>query len=288
MATKLKGKEPTTTIKPGHLKAIIFAESGVGKTWLSLMFPANYFCDIEGGARLSHYQKRLKESGGVYFGPEDGSNDPTTLLTEIRTLGSEKHNFKTLTLDSVTKVYNTIIGKEAERLGDKDAFGASKKPAIAFIRSLINALDKVEMNCFLICHEKAKWSNGEQIGFEENMWDGLRYELDLAIRLVNRGGKRMAIVIKSRLEAFPISDTFEATYEEIVSRYGRDFIEAPAVPVALATAEQIAEINRLLEIVKVDEKEVAKWHSKAKADSFSEYKSEDLQKLINHLKEKVK
>lgn len=284
--TKLKGKEPTQA-KTGHLKAIIFAESGVGKTWLSLMFPKPYIIDTEGGAKLRHYQERLKEAGGSYFGPEDGSNDPQTLLAEMKALATEDHPYKTLVIDSLTKPYNTIISKEAERLGDKDAFAASKKPAVAFIRSVINAMDRIEMNIFLICHEKAKWSGGEQSGFEENVWDGLRYEIDLTLRLVRQGPKRKAIVSKTRLTGFPDGDVFDASYEEIVARYGKDFIEADAVPVQLATPEQIAEITGLLDVVKVDEKEITKWHAKAKSDTFAEYRSEDLAKLIVHIKSRI-
>lgn len=285
--TKLKGKKPQET-KPGHFKANIFAESGTGKTWLSLMFPQPYFIDSEGGARLAHYQERLKASGGAYFGPEDGASDPATVLAEIRALSTETHPYKTLVIDSLSKIYNTIITKEAERLGDKDAFGASKKPAVAFVRQLINALDKLEMNVFIICHEKPKWSEGAQTGYEENMWEGLRYELDITLRLLRQGPKRMAKVCKSRLTGFPDGDVFEATYEEIVKRYGKDFIEAPSVPVEMASPEDVAEVERILAVLKIDEKEIGKWHSKAKADSFSEYRKDDINKLIEHLKGKIK
>src|ERR1700760_1975396 len=187
--SKLKGKPPEE-VKPGHLKAILFGESGIGKTWLSLMFPTPYYLDAEGGASLKHYQERLKKSGGAYVGPSDGASDPKTILEEIRSLSTERHDYKTLVIDSGSKIYNTLIGREAERLGDKDAFGASKKPAVAFIRSLINALDKLDMNVFIICHEKPKWANGEQAGFEEDMWDKLRYELDLTLRIVRQGNSR--------------------------------------------------------------------------------------------------
>lgn len=285
--TKLKGKKPEE-VKPGHLKCVIFAASGIGKTWLSLMFPNPYFCDTEGGASLAHYQKRLKEAGGVYFGPEDGSGDFPTLINEIRILSTEQHSFKTLVIDSISKPYNTIIGKEAERLGDKDGFGASKKPAIAYMRSLINSIDKLDMNVFLICREKTKWSDGKSMEEEEDIWDQLRYELDLTLRLVKQGDKRMAFVKKTRLLGFPEGSSFEANYEEIVSRYGKDYIEASVMPIILASHDQVTEANRLLELLKIDEKEIAKWHTKSKADSFSEYKADDINRLIELLKRKIK
>lgn len=266
---------------------VIYGESGVGKSYLSLMLPVPYFCDSEGGSKLAHYQKRLEESGGRYFGPEDGSGDLYAIIQEIKTLTTEKHPYKTLVIDSLSKPYNTLISKEAERLGDKDSFGSSKKPAIAAIRTLINAIDRLPMNVVLICHEKILWSNGEQAGYIEDVYEKLRYELDLCLRLVKQGAKRYAIVAKSRLTAFPEGDRFEANYAEIVERYGKDFLEAPAIPVPSATPEQVAEINRLLEIVKVGEKERDAWNTRAKAESFEEYKAEDLEKLIVYLKGKV-
>lgn len=285
--TKLKGKSPEV-VKPGHLKCVIFGESGVGKTWLSLMFPKPYFIDTEGGAKLKHYQNRLEESDGAYFGPEDGAGDFGTIIHEMHTLASEKHEFKTLVIDSLTKPYNTIISNEAERLGDKNAFAADKKPAIAKVRGLINAMDRLDMNTFIICHEKAKWAGGEQAGWDENIWDGLRYEIDLTLRIVRQAGKRFAIVCKSRLLGFPDGDRFEATYEEIVARYGKDYIEANSIPVELATIEQVKEVENLLAVLKVEDKEIDKWHLRAKADSFSEYRTEDLNKLIIYLKSKIK
>lgn len=285
MTTKLKAKPPEQ-VKPGHLKAVIFAASGVGKTWLSLMFPKPYFIDTEGGAALAHYQNRLKEAGGAYFGPEDGAGDFATIIQEVRALSTEKHDYKTLVIDSGTKPYNTLIGREAERLGDKDAFGASKKPAIAAVRSLIHAIDRLDMNVIINCHEKAKWSNGEQVGFDEDIWDKLRYETDLTLRLVVQAGKRYAIVAKSRLTGFPDSARFEATMEEFESRYGKDYIQAPAVPVALATPEQVEQVAQLLSVLKIDPEDVAKWNVKAKAESFSEYRKDDIEKLIASLNKK--
>ena len=37
--SKLKAKAPELT-NPGHIKAVLFGKSGVGKTWLALNFPA--------------------------------------------------------------------------------------------------------------------------------------------------------------------------------------------------------------------------------------------------------
>jgi adenosyl cobinamide kinase/adenosyl cobinamide phosphate guanylyltransferase len=120
--------------------------------------------DTEGGADLKHYQARLKEAGGAYMGPSDGTLDFQTVLSEIQTLATEKHPYKTLIIDSITKLYQTSISSEAEKLGDKDAFGASKKPAIAYMRRLVAWIDKLDMNVVLIAHEASEWGlvNGQR------------------------------------------------------------------------------------------------------------------------------
>jgi len=287
MASKLKAVKPAET-KPGHLKSLIFGASGVGKTWLSLTFPKPYYIDVEGGARLGHYQARLLEVGGAYFGPEEGAGHFPTVIEQVLALATEQHDYKTLVIDSLTKLWNTTITEEARRLGDKDAFGASKKPAIQACRQLINAIDKLDMNVFLICHEKNKYSDGEQRGVEEDAWDKLRYEIDLACQIVKQGPSRYAIVSKSRLTGFLDGDRFLASYDEFASRYGKDHIEASAAPVVLATPEQLAEITRLLDIIKIDEDEISKWHTKAKATGFAEYKQEQAEAIIKHLKGKLK
>ena len=128
-ASKLKAKAPEE-VQPGKTKGLIFGASGVGKTFFTLAFPAPYYIDTEGGADLRHYQERLKKAGGVYMGQEDGALDFAAIIEQIQALATEKHPYKTLIIDSITKVYQTAIANEAERLGDKDAFGASKKPAI--------------------------------------------------------------------------------------------------------------------------------------------------------------
>ena len=168
MATsKLKAKDPKD-VAPGKIKMMIFGKSGIGKTWISLDFPKPYYIDAEGGARLAHYQAKLAAVGGSYFGVEDGALSFEEVLGQIQALATEKHDYQTLVIGSVTKLYQTAIAEEAQRLGDKDAFGASKKPAIAYMRRLVNWVQRIDMNVVFEAHEASEWGmvNGqrEQIG----------------------------------------------------------------------------------------------------------------------------
>lgn len=291
MSSKLKAKQPED-VKPGKIKMMLYGASGSGKTWVSLTFPKPYYIDTEGGADLKHYQERLKKAGGVYMGPEQGSTNFATVLEEVKALATEKHEYKTLIIDSITKLYQVCIADEAEKLGPKDAFGASKKPAIANMRRLVNWIQRLDMNCLFIAHEMTEWGNDAkgnrtEIGKVADVWDKLIYELHLTLQVRKLGPSRTALVMKSRLEGFPDSATFDLNYEEFGKRYNKDVIEASAEPIVLATPEQVAEVRRLLTVIKIGEDEIEKWNAKAGADSFEEYGQEYIQKNISYLTKKI-
>ena len=191
MASKLKAKDPALT-DPGKIKMMTFSKSGIGKTWLSMDFPAPFYIDSEGGARLSHYQEKLKQAKGAYLGIEDGACDFNTVLEQVQALATEQHPYKTLAI-TITKLYQTTIAYEQLRLGEKDVFGASKKPAIHAMRQLLNWIHRLDMNVLFEAHETTEWGvnpksgNREEVGNQPDVWDKLIYELDLTLRLEKRG-----------------------------------------------------------------------------------------------------
>lgn len=291
MASKLKAKAPELTT-PGHAKILIFGASGVGKTWWALDMPKVYYIDCEGGARLRHYQDKLAKAGGMYLSPEDGALDFGFLIEQVQALATEKHDFKTVVVDSITKVFQTCLAAEAERLGDKDQFGQSKKLPIANMRRLIAWIMRLDMNVVFIAHETSEWgvdSKGvrTEIGKVADIWGTAIYELDLVLQATKQGSSRYALVKKSRLQGFPDLERFPLSYEEFATRYGRDYMEAEAKPIVLATPEQVAEIERLLGIVKVEQSTIDKWFTKAGAESFAEFNTEQAQGVIDALTKKV-
>jgi hypothetical protein len=290
--TRLKAKPPEET-KPGKTKGLMFGASGVGKTWFTLRFPTPYYIDTEGGADGQHYQKLLKEAGGAYMGPEEGALDFGSVIEQMQALATEAHPYRTLVIDSITKLYQTTIANEAERLGEKDAFGASKKPAIASMRRMVNWAMKLDMNIWFIAHETAEWGvnprtqQREEIGKVPDVWDKLIYELDLTLHAQKRGSSRVAVVRKSRLLGFPDADTFDLDYDLFSERYGRETIEADTSRLVLASPEQVAEIDRLLGVLKVPEAEIEKVLTKASADNWSELTTKQAESTINWLKKKL-
>ena len=290
MRSKLKAVDPKAAA-PSKPKILIFGKPGVGKTWVALDFPSVYYIDTEGGADLNHYTDKLKASGGMYYGPDQGSTSFDDIIDQIKALAVEKHEFRTVVIDSISKLFNIAVANEAERLGDKNAFGADKKPAIANMRRLVAWLTKLDMNVILIAHEKPQWgidSRGErtEIGTTFDGWDKLEYELHLCLNIVKMGDSRKARIRKSRLTGFPDAAMMEWSYAEFATRYGKDIIEQKPVQLVLATPDQIAEVTRLLEIVKLSESTKDKWIDENR-NNLGEVEAEKIDEIIKHLKGKI-
>lgn len=298
-AARLKAKPPEE-VKPGHIKGNLFGPSGAGKTWFALSFPRPYYVDTEGGADLSHYMKRLSASGGSYLGPDDGACDFETVLEQVKLLATTQHNYGSFVMDSVTKIFQTRIAQDSERLGDKDAFGASKKPAIACMRRLVSWINRLPMNVWFVSHEATEWGivggQRQEIGKTADAWDKLIYELDLTLR-IERHSKalRTATVIKSRLVGFPELERFEIMrdgvdvgYAEFAARYGRDFLEQLGAPIVLATPEQVERINVLLAAFKVSDEDLARVLAKENVEAVDELATERAAKLLEALETRTK
>lgn len=291
MSSRLRAKDPKAA-EPSKPKVLIFGKPGVGKTWTAIDFPGVYYIDTEGGADLEHYTDKLKKAGGVYMGPSDGANDFTVLIEQVKALATEKHDFRTLVVDSISKVFNTAVAVEADRLADKNAFGADKKPAIAAMRQLVAWLQRLDMNVVLIAHEKAEWGQNDkgervEIGSTFDCWDKLEYELHLALRIVKQGKSRKAFVRKSRLTGFPEGESFQWEYNTFADRYGRDVIEGEVKIITLATRDQLDEMRRLLETVRVAEDWESKCLARVGASKWDELEFAQMDQLLTFLKGKM-
>lgn len=286
----LKGIKPSSA-QPSKPKILIFGKPGVGKTWTSLDFPTPYMIDTESGADLAHYTAKLEAAGGSYFGVDQGSLDFKEVIEQVRALATIDHPYKTLIIDSVSKIFNTTIAAESEKLGTADQYGASKKPAVSYTRQLVNWLDRLDMTVILVAHEKPLWgidAKGQraEIGVTFDAYDKLEYELNLCLNITKEGDSRKARVRKSRLLEFPDASNFEWSYARFAELYGKAAIEKKSEAIKLATEEQIKEFNTLLETIKVADDWLEKCLTKFKAAKIEELDSDKLEKMIEFLKGK--
>lgn len=284
----LKAVKPEI-VKPSKPKFLLSGKSGVGKTSFALNFPRPYFIDTEGGATREQYMKKLSESGGAYFGKEQGSQDFKIVNEEIKQLTTLKHDYQTLVIDSFTKLYLMFASIAEEEVGND--YGKDKKEANKPTRQLIRWLEKIDMTVVLICHQKDKWEGkGKDRTITGTTFDGydkFEYDLDLWLELQKTGKQRDFIIKKSRIDAFIEGNEIPASYEKFCEMYGREVINSPVQQLILATPEQVKKIKHLIEVVRLDEDIVSKWLKKAEADDFDEMSSNQIEKCISFIEAKL-
>lgn len=288
-ASKLGGREPESA-EPSKPKLLIYGKPSVGKTWTSLDFEKPFYIDTESGADLQHYTAKLKAAGGRYFGVEDGSLDFETIITQVQLLATEEHEYKTLVIDSISNIFISEIANQADKISkakEKDEYGRSKKSAVAYSRRLLNWLQRIDMTVIMIAHEKPKWEDGEQLGVTFDAYEKLEFLLNLILRITKEGESRKARISKSRLLAFPEGTSFDWSYAEFSKRYGKEIVEKKVEAIVLATEDQIAELNKLLETVKIEDGWIDRCLTKAKAENISELSDKQITAIIKSLKERI-
>ncbi len=282
----LRAVKPETIEK--RLKVFFYGKAGVGKTMTSIQFPKPYLIDTERGCENDQYVKTLSEKGGVIF----QTDDLDEIITEVKALITEEHDFKTLIIDSLTVVYQKVVDEEAVKPSkdgkDPTAFGRHYTVANRKIKHLLTLCTRLDMTVIFTSHQKAIYNEKMQnLGNTFDCYKKMDYPFDLLIEIDKRGSERFGIVKKTRIQGFPDSEQFPFTYEEIAKRYGKDVLERIAVPKALASEEQISELNELIELLKTPESVISKWLSKSKSEYFEEMEEEQIVACINSLKTKL-
>lgn len=281
----LKAKVPDE-VKPTKPKFLISGNSGVGKTFFALSFPKPYLIDAEGGATRPQYQEKLKISGGAYLGKDEGSQEFDVVIDQIKALITEKHDYKTLIIDSFSYLYMLEAAKAEEKVGND--FGRDRKEANKPTRQLIRWLEKLDMNIILICHSKDKWERrGKEIVCSGTTFDGydkMEYLLDLWVEIV---GKNF-VIKKSRIESLPQGGAFPLEYSKFAELYGQDVIESDVMPIELASDEQIKRAKLLVHTLNIKEEDVEKNMKKMSVESWEEMTSEQINKVIGIFENKLK
>src|SRR6266700_1006920 len=285
----LKGIKPDVVV-PSKPKIMLSGKPGTGKSFFALNAPAPYLLDTEGGATREQYVGKLLKQGGSYLGIEQGSQDFAEVINQVRELATTKHPYKTLIIDSFSKLYN-IEAAAAEERGGSD-FGKDKREADKPTRKLLNWLGRLDMTVILVCHQKDKWiRQGGQLIMEGSTFDGykkLDYELDLWLETKLVGTSRYATIVKSRIEGFPVGTDIDLDFASFEKLYGRAVVEAPVKPIVLAGESQVAVIKRLVGLLKVSQDEFDKWLTKAQATEPEDLSTENAEKMLKFLNGKIK
>lgn len=289
----LRGKQPEPTDK--RLKAMFFGVAGVGKTTAAIQFPRPYLIDTERGAENDQYVAIIKKAGGAVF----QTSDFDEMIAEVTALLGTKHDYRTVIIDPLTVVYADLLAKAAEELrrisvakGEANAtgteFGRHYAVADRRMKHLLNLLLRLDMNVIVTCHAKTVYGDDmKKLGDTFDGYKKLDYLFDLVFEIQKRGQNRVGLVRKTRVSAFPEGDIFPFNYDEVAQRYGRDILERDAKPQVLASAEQVAELKRLVEVLRVSEDTTEAWLEKCGAETFAEMPAEVAAKCIDWCMKKV-
>jgi len=294
--SKLKAVKPTPIDK--RLKLFLYGQSGAGKTLAALKFPNAYIIDTEKGT-LNYSNTINKQNSSVYI-----SNNHIEIQEQLTALLTEKHQYKTLIIDPITIIYQSIqefwtkrfereaLAKGKNEFAEMQDFGmrywGKVKNDYKSIQRLINKLD---MNVIVTAHQKDVYGTGmTKTGVTFDSMKGDDYFFDNVFRLENKNGQRIAITEKQRTdigkEKFPIS--FEWSYENFLKFYGETIIKKESNCINLASKEQIEKLNLLITTLNIEQSIIDKWLDKSDVDSLTELTVDQINKYIDFCNQKLK
>lgn len=264
-----------------HAKVLAHGGPGVGKTFLGLSAPGKVaVIDTEGGTAF-------------YAGRFDfdvlHTKSYADFMAAIDFLATGKHDYKTVLIDPVTVIYETLQeaavtrraemnrkrGRGATTVDEADLeqldWGRIKRSYKRAMTALVN----LGMHVIVTAREKAETVRDQKGNFEQTgkfLPDAEKttaYYFDVVLRLVDEGGKRVAIITKDRtgsheLDARVADPTFDSLFGKVLKSKGKgkrkvqDDDEAVARDVAAEeaalhpTAEQLAALEAALKEVGAD------------------------------------
>jgi hypothetical protein len=274
----LRARKPEAVTK--RLKLFMFGPAGVGKTTAAIQFPNSYVIDCEKGTE--NYDKLITASGSAVF----QTTDIHDVVQEVKSLLTERHDFRTLVIDPITPVYNDLLEKCEGKVGSD--FGRHYGAANKEMKRLANLIMALDMNVVITAHAKKEYGDNLRVlGHTFDGWRQLDYWFDLVVELGKKGKKRMARVVKTRVESFPDEEMFEWSYDAIKQRYDVGVLEKPAQAVALATQPQVQQIKELLNIVRLPDGQIDKWFAKAGVETWEDMPAEAIAKCIDYVRNRL-
>src|SRR5947209_1886373 len=274
----LRARKPEAVTK--RLKLFMYGPAGVGKTTAAIQFPNSYIIDCEKGAE--NYDKLITASGSAVF----QTTDMHEVVAEVKALLTVKHDYRTLVIDPITTIYNDLLEKCEQKV--RTDFGRHYGEANKTMKRLANLIMALDMNVVITAHAKAEYGqNFSKLGYTFDGWRQLDYWFDLVVELGKKGRKRVARVVKTRIESFPDEEVFEWSYDAVRARYNVDMLEKQAQAVALASPEQVREIKELLNVVRLPDGTIDKWFAKAGVEIWEDMPAELIGKCIDYVKNRL-
>src|SRR5207245_10645405 len=109
----------------------------------------------DGERGTENYDKLVTSSGSVVF----QTTDIHDVIAEVKSLLTEKHDFRTLVIDPITPVYNDLLDK-CETLVGAD-FGRHYGAANKQMKRLANLIMALDMNVVITAPAKTEYGQNQ-------------------------------------------------------------------------------------------------------------------------------
>lgn len=284
---QLRAKKPSKIDK--RLKALFYGEAGCGKTRCAMQFPKPYFIDTERGAEHDQYVDALERVGGVVY----QTNSFDDLYNEIKLLASVEHDYRTLVIDPISTIYNSLVesyGKKFETEGTKLGFNPHNRKANEKMKHLMNLLLQLDMNVIVTAHAKTKFQATEGAP-QEQTFDGYTkfdHMFDLVIEIKKFGLKVIGIVKKSRIHTLTELERFDFSYEAIREKYSKEMMERKAINIKFAKTDEVEKIESLVRGLGAEgERYLQRQFERKNVKELKEFTEQEANFLISVLKKKT-
>lgn len=286
---QLMAKKPV--FEQTRFKCLLYGDKGSGKTHFCCSLPSPYYISSENIKGYKHFMDMLVKNNGDYV----FLTELQEIIDQVICLLSQKHDYKTLVIDSISVPVGWLSNMEVERLTKKSPntegteFGANVSKGKRMLFKLGILLDRLDMNVIVTSHQRIKYRDGKEIGDSYDIDDKLAYLLGSTFKITSLpGDKRLLYVEKSRYEQLKqFSNIDFKGYETLTSLFGEDIFVKESIQEVLATKEQCLELKRLINLLQIAEETVQKWCISAKSNNIQEMSSTSIQKCIDHLNKKM-
>ena len=234
-----------------RLKLFLWGDTGVGKTTLALRFPEPVVIDMEGGTELY---------GDVFEFDVLKATTADEVIEAVNWLLVNAHPYRTLVLDPITVFWDALQAKwrgiflRRNRGGkghNGEFYTLQPKDWVTLkyeFKDLLRKLIQLDMNVIITARQKAQYADTGFMRVIGETFDGektLPYLFDTILRLYRDDGRFMAENLKDRSNKMPHGQ-FEVSYDRIEQCLGSDTLAREAVPLAMATPDQIDRIRQFV------------------------------------------
>lgn len=279
--------------RPERVILLIAGESGSGKSfWIANLKNALIF-DTDVGGGLSYADARIRRNGSERI--EVGSYlEVIAELTERRK-AKKLDGITTLAIDHLSTLQQDAVLRHNPTF-QEGTFGKEHDRANKEWRKIRDLVRFGDFNLVCTSHMKTKYENKQAIGVVADASKNVEGDFHVVLQLIKGASAptvanpSTARVLKWRRdpedERGLVPPTINFTMEEFLKVHGYQ-MDGKREEIPMASAEQVSELNRLLEIVKLPEGTVEAWLRKAKVEALDELSSEIITKCLDHVRKIV-